>query len=318
MIAIGEAIETYLTALAARGLRPSTITSNRIALQHLARVLARRGVCDMRHVTRHDIAAFSSDLLDHRYRRSPEQPWKPLAPVTRYDRLFFVRQFFAWLVGQRLLVCDPSLGAKPVWPGRGLPRRVLSESELARLLAAPDRATALGLRDRAMLELLYSSGLRIGELAALDLTDVDLTSGILVVRSGKGAKSRLVPFGQSAASALTRYIRDGRPQLLTSPRVAALFIASKAKGRGRRMWTCSIADRIALAAEAAGIERPVTAHMLRHSFATHLLRAGASVRHVQEMLGHARIDTTEIYTHLAIADVAEAHARSHPRGARRR
>lgn len=161
------------------------------------------------------------------------------------------------------------------------------------------------------MELLYSPGLRRAEVAALDLTDVDLAGGVVFVRSGKGGKSCLVPLGDRAADVERRYVEKERPRCSG----AALFVASERSGAaGRRLAPASIEDRVERAAEKARIGRVVTPHAFRHGPATHLLRAGAGLRHVQAILGHARIDTTEAYTHLDLKDLAAAHARSHPRG----
>ncbi len=314
------AITRYLSALESWGRRPSTMTSYRGALGQLAAWLAEREVADVERVTPDHLRAFSADLARYRYRRSHAQgaPLKALALTTRYNRLDHVRHLFAWLVRDGLTLTDAVAGLPLGRCKRPLPSNVLSEGEAARLLAAPDPTSFLGIRDRAVLELLYSSGLRVAELSALDLTDVDLAAGLVLVRRGKGEKSRVVPLGQRAADSIALYLRQVRPRFLTRPGVTALFVGSQSLGHGKRLRPGGIQDRIHLAAQTAGIERQVTAHTLRHSLATHLLRAGAGIRHVQEILGHSRIDTTEIYTHVAITDLAAVHARSHPRGRARR
>ncbi|MGH3089120.1 MAG: tyrosine-type recombinase/integrase [Rubrobacteraceae bacterium] len=283
-----------------------------MALSQFASVVGGRGK-SLGQITHEDLAAYQKELLAHRYRRSPKGAWKPLAATTRYERQAVVCRFFDWLVSQRVLLADPAAKAWPRWNGRPLPRRALCEKEIERLLAAPDPKSPFGLRDRAILELFYSSGLRLGELAALDLTDIDLSGGTVLVRAGKGAKSRVVPLGETAGKALALYLRDARPCLAKNPGVNALFLGGRGVGKGRRLVACSIGERVSMAADKAGL-LGVTPHRLRHSVATHLLRAGADIRHVQEILGHAHVQTTEIYTHLAIPDLLEAHQRTHPRG----
>jgi site-specific recombinase XerD len=188
------------------------------------------------------------------------------------------------------------------------------------LLNAPDPGLLVGIRDRAVLELLYSTGLRRAEIVALDLTDVDLTDCIVIVRSGKGGKDRIVPLGETAAEALVNYLTKARSMFLKHPGVTALLLGRR-NGRhpgGQRLGPGSILDIVKRAALRSEIGKRITPHMFRHSFATHLLRAGADLRHVQEMLGHNRIDTTETYTHLDVTDLSAAHAKAHPRGKERR
>lgn len=310
-------LERYLEARQSSGIRPATLRLQRALLGGFLRWLFERGVRDLRHVAPEDVRAYQRHLVTYRYRRSRAEgaPKKPLSSRTRYDALAAVRRFFRWLVEVRLLLADPAAALEPGRRKRFAPANVLTEAEARSLLEAPDTQTPIGLRDRALLELLYSSGLRRAEAAALDLTDVDLTGGTVLVRAGKGGRSRLVPLGENAARVLGLYVEKARPELLRRPGVAALFLCAERCGQtGNRLSVASIRARIALVAREAGIERRVTPHALRHSLATHLLRAGASLCHVQAILGHARIDTTEAYTHLDIGDLARAHARSHPRG----
>jgi len=164
---------------------------------------------------------------------------------------------------------------------------------------------------------MYSTGLRCAEVSALDLNDVDLTDGLVFVRYAKGAKQRIVPIGESAIEAVKRYVTFARPLIAKHPRVQALFLIGKCRGKGTRLMKGGIMWTIQKRAREAGITKRVTPHTFRHSFATHLLRAGADLRHVQELLGHIRIDTTECYTHLEVSDLTEAHLRSHPAGKRK-
>ena len=316
---LAEAIHAFENLLRSRGRRPSTIVSYSIALRQLARFLAERGTFDVASVSPEDLRDFGAALARHRYRRTAAQnvPARPLAASTRYNRLDHLRGFFAWLGREGVIETDPAAALPLGSPGKALPANVLTEEEAARLLAAPPASTPLGLRDRALLELFYSTGLRIGEVSALDLADVDLSAELVFVRSGKGDRQRVVPLGRTAAAAIARYVSQARSPLVRSPGITALFIGARGRGNGMRLKPCGIEDRVHQAANAAGIERRVTAHTLRHSFATHLLRAGAGIRHVQEILGHSRIDTTEIYTHVVISDLAAVHGRCHPRGRRR-
>ncbi|MGH7228405.1 MAG: tyrosine-type recombinase/integrase [Nitrospiraceae bacterium] len=220
-----------------------------------------------------------------------------------------LRSFFGWLTERCVLLFDP---AEDLTLGRGsapLPKAVLTESEVKALLVAPG-TDALGLRDRAILETLYSTGLRRAELCNLDLFDVDSERGTVRVRSGKGGRDRVVPIGNHALAALRSYLQKARPGLVAGPRQPALFLAAVT---GRRLKMKTINHVVRKHAEAAGLEKRVTPHVLRHTCATHLLQGGADVRHVQRILGHASVATTQIYTRVLIGDLVVAHRRHHPR-----
>ncbi len=203
---------------------------------------------------------------------------------------------------------DPSAHLEHPRLGRQLPGS-LSETEVERLLAAPEIRNSQGLRDRAMLELLYASGLRISELVNLPRSALNLRQGVVRV-VGKGGKERLVPLGQAAAVWLTRFLDEARDAILRGRPCAALFPSN----RGQAMTRQTFWHAIKRHAAAAGIERPVSPHTLRHAFATHLLNHGADLRAVQMMLGHADLSTTQIYTHVAQARLRELHRKHHPRG----
>jgi len=314
-------VERYLATRVRAGVRPRSLRLERDHLRRFARWLRARQVDDVRNLASRDLIAYQLDLAAHRYCRSkaPDAPLKPFAPTTRYAHFVTVVSFCRWLVLCRLLLVDPAAAAELAWPGRAIARRTLCESDVLKLLDAPDASTPQGLRDRAVLELLYGTGLRRAELAALDLADVDLTGGTILVREGKGGHARLVPLGETAGETLARYLTAARPRLVRHPAVTALFLAgNRGPCAGRRLGAQSIRDLVARAGRRAGLTVPVSPHMLRHSVATHMLRAGADLRHVQALLGHASIETTQVYTHLSVRDLIEAHARAHPRGRLRR
>ncbi len=220
-----------------------------------------------------------------------------------------IRQLFRFLVRENLLEDDPTtLVDAPRFPAP-LPV-VLSQSQVEALLAAPDRSDPLGLRDAAMIELLYSTGLRVSELVSLPRASVDPQMGLLRVR-GKGDKERLVPTGDEALHLMVRYLREARPHHDASGRAPEVFVGR----RGERMTRQNFWQRLQRWAAVAGIPGKVSPHVLRHSFATHLLEHGADLRHLQAMLGHADIGTTQIYTHVTRARLQALHARYHPRGA---
>ena len=218
-----------------------------------------------------------------------------------------LRRFFAWMVEERLRADDPTVLLEAVRHEKPLPRS-LSEAEVERLLAAPDLATPAGLRDAAMLELLYACGLRVSELVGLPLSAVFLQEAVLRVR-GKGDKMRLVPMGEQAAEMVERYCREARPLLLEGRVSDVLFIAARGGAMNRRTFWKLIHDY----AIAVGIRTAVSPHTLRHAFATHLVNHGADLRVVQMLLGHSNLSTTQIYTHVAEARLAKVFAAHHPR-----
>ena len=218
-----------------------------------------------------------------------------------------LRRFFAWMVEERLRADDPTVLLEAVRHEKPLPRS-LSEAEVERLLAAPDLATPAGLRDAAMLELLYACGLRVSELVGLPLSAVFLQEAVLRVR-GKGDKVRLVPMGEQAAEMVERYCGEARPLLLEGRVSDVLFIAARGGAMNRRTFWKLIHDY----AIAVGIRTAVSPHTLRHAFATHLVNHGADLRVVQMLLGHSNLSTTQIYTHVAEARLAKVFAAHHPR-----
>jgi integrase/recombinase XerD len=219
-----------------------------------------------------------------------------------------VRSFFRFLVREGVLAANPVSGARGPSIGRPLPK-YLTVTEVARLLSAPDRGTPEGMRDRAMLLLLYAAGLRASEIVSLRVENVDANAGFLRVL-GKGGKERVVPVAEAALSALREYRQDWRPMFLKKQASNALFLSRL----GRPITRQTLWNRIARWALAAGIRTRISPHTLRHSFAGHLLAGGADLRAVQVMLGHADIATTQIYTHVTPERLREVHRRHHPRG----
>ncbi|WP_395142028.1 site-specific tyrosine recombinase XerD [Schlegelella aquatica] len=223
-------------------------------------------------------------------------------------RLAVFRRFFRWALRERLVQADPTLKLETARRPLRVPK-TLSESQVEALLDAPDASAPLGLRDRTMLELMYASGLRVSELVTLKTVHVGLDEGALRVM-GKGSKERLVPFGEEAHQWVRRYLADGRPAILGGRASDALFVTRLGEPMTRQMFW-KLVKKYALE---AGILAPISPHVLRHAFATHLLNHGADLRAVQMLLGHADISTTQIYTHVARERLKALHARHHPRG----
>ncbi len=232
--------------------------------------------------------------------------------TTANRRLSVLRRFYRWAQSEGKTTQDPTLRMLSAKQPLRVPK-VLSEAQVEALLAAPDVQTALGVRDRTMLELLYACGLRVSELVALKVFQVGLKEGVLHV-TGKGQKERLVPFGEVAGDWLERYLGQARGEILRGQVQDALFVTQRGSRVGEamsRVMFWSLIKRYALSAQ---IKSPISPHTLRHAFATHLLNHGADLRAVQMLLGHADISTTTIYTHVAKERLQSLHAAHHPRG----
>ena len=228
--------------------------------------------------------------------------------TTANRRLTVFKRYFRWALRERRIGADPTLKLLTARQPLRVPK-TLSEAQVDALLAAPDAAQPLGLRDRAMLELMYASGLRVSELVTLKTVQVALAEGVLRV-TGKGSKERLVPFGEEAHAWLQRYLAQARAEILGARASDALFVTARGGAMTRQMFW-QLVKKHALR---AGITAPLSPHTLRHAFATHLLNHGADLRAVQLLLGHADIGTTTIYTHVARERLRQLHARHHPRG----
>ncbi len=229
------------------------------------------------------------------------------ATATIARRLAALKAFYQFMVRENHLAEDPTANLESPKLERRLPK-VLTVAEVDRILSQPDLGTAGGVRDSAMLELLYATGIRVSELVHLDLDAVDLDEGFIRCE-GKGSKERMVPMGSMAVESTRRYLDRGRGRLVRDSREAALFV----NHHGRRLTRQGFWKIVKRYARRAEIDKEITPHTLRHSFATHLLENGADLRSVQEMLGHADISTTQIYTHLTQGRLKEVYAKAHPR-----
>ncbi len=288
--------------LVERGLSGNTIAAYRRDLARYAAFLHDRGVTDTRKVSDRDVAAHVASVS-----ASTHGDGRPYRATSVVRMLSSVRAFHRFLLREGETRSDPSAGVvRPKLPRR-LPKP-LSVQDVTRLLAQPDPSTPAGLRDRAVLETLYGAGVRISELVGLDVDDVDLEEGSVRV-FGKGSKERDVPLGRYAREAIGAYLTRVRPQLATPRSRSALFLNL----RGGRLTRQGCAGIVSKHAGAARIGRGVSPHTLRHSFATHLLEGGADVRVVQELLGHASVATTQVYTLVSRDHLREVYFTSHPR-----
>ncbi len=230
-------------------------------------------------------------------------------PSTANRRLATLRRYYLWALRHQRVQIDPCLQLTSARQALRIPK-TLSEAQVDALLKQPPLHTPRGLRDRAMLEVLYATGLRVSELVGLAVLDVSLGDGVVRVVQGKGGKDRLVPLGAEAAHWITTYLKDSRPALMGARTAPALFVTARAQPMTRQSFWLLIKKYAIL----AGIHAPLSPHVLRHAFATHLLNHGADLRVVQMLLGHADISTTQIYTHVARERLKSLHAQHHPRG----
>ncbi|MEZ5606902.1 MAG: site-specific tyrosine recombinase XerD [Burkholderiaceae bacterium] len=281
------------------GLAANTLAAYRRDLTLAARWLADQHQAALLQAQEHQLQAYFAARADTR-------------ASSANRRLTVFKRYFRWALREGLIQHDPTLKLLPARQPLRVPK-TLSEAQVEALLAAPDTDTALGLRDRTMLELMYASGLRVSELVGLKVIHLGLNEGVLRVL-GKGSKERLVPFGELARDWLERWLREGRPELLGARQSEALFVTSAGRTPGTAMSRVMFWGLVKRYARQAGIHAPLSPHTLRHAFATHLLNHGADLRAVQMLLGHADISTTTIYTHIARQRLKDLHAQHHPRG----
>jgi integrase/recombinase XerD len=311
--ALETQVQGYLDHLAIeRGVAANTLISYRRDLRRYTEHLVARGIVDLRDVAEADV----SDFLVELRRGDPDTGAVPLSAVSAARALIAVRGLHRFAAAEGVIDLDVARAVKPPTPSRRLPKSLALDEVLALLEGAGGDAPTDGpltLRNRALLELLYSTGARISEAVGLDIDDVDTQARSVLLR-GKGGKQRLVPVGRPAIAALDAYLVRGRPDLARRGRGAgspgpAIFL----NARGGRLSRQSAWQVLQDAAERAGINAAVSPHTLRHSFATHLLDGGADVRVVQELLGHASVTTTQIYTLVTVNALREVWAGAHPR-----
>lgn len=296
----------FLSHLAARAYSQGSIDAHRWALRQFSDWADARGAHDPGTFIRADLEAYQ--LFLHHY-RSPRGD-KSLVVNTQLARLGCVRRFFAWLCRSGTIFANPAADLDlPRKQSQRLPK-FLNEKEIQSLLAIPNTADPFGLRNRTILELFYATGIRRSELTNLDHGDYDSHTRTLKIRMGKGGKSRMLPVGERAAAWLDRFLAESRPLFDHLPNETALFLT----GYGERFSPGYIGNWIKKLLKRCGIDKPGSCHLWRHSCATDMHRGGADIRYVQEMLGHARLETTQIYTHVHIDALREVHARTHPHG----
>jgi integrase/recombinase XerD len=298
-----DAVREHLTWLAVHGYAAGTLRVRRYYLASLVIFLEGRDVTEVEEVTPSLLDSYQRHLYHLKKRDG-----SPLSFLTQAQRLIPVKGFFAWLAQSGHLAYDPALSL--VLPKREhrVPESVLSVEEVEAVLAGPDTSTALGLRDRAILEVFYSSAIRRSELAHLRVADIDHARQTVFVRQGKGARDRFVPIGTRACAWVVRYLDEVRPHLEGDRRHPALFLSVT----GGELAPDVLSKMVSAYVSAGAPTKKGSCHLFRHTAATLMLDAGADVRHIAEMLGHQKLETTMTYTRVSMAKLHEVHARCHP------
>ena len=299
---VKELIPEYLKHLQARGFAAHTLENAKGMLRHFAGFLHQEGITELEQITLEIIEEYQQEIAF-----SFTSKGRPLAIRTQTKRLCTIKGFTRYLKEHDYLVHDPGARLKLPKKMKSLPRSILNEPDVKRLIAAPDSHTNRGYRNRTILELLYDTGIRRAEIADIRLPDIDLDGGYVLIR-GKGNKERVVPVSVRVCGLLRSYILSVRPCFLKGNDTGYLIMnrwGDKMHGQG--IW-----EVVRLCAGLSKLKTRVTPHALRHTCATHMLRNGAPVRHIQEMLGHESLETTQMYTHVTINDLKEVHAKYHP------
>lgn len=303
----GNPLHAYLAAWVewalAAGYSEHTMAGRRAACLRFIVWADERGIRSPTEVTRPMLERYQRHLYQHR-----KSNGAPLSVTAQLGMLTALIAWFRWLVRQHHLLMNPAADLELPRKPKALPKTILSISQVESILNQADPRTLLGLRNRAILEVFYSTGIRRLELIGLKRYDVDTERGTLMVREGKGAKDRLIPIGARACAWVDKYLTEVRPEIATGDDDQTLFLDDF----GRPMDVRFLGDLVRRHVEAAGITTPGACHVFRHAMATHMLENGADIRFIQAMLGHARLETTQIYTQVSMSKLKEIHAATHP------
>ncbi len=305
-------MEDHFEWMLVTGYSASTVTARRQHIRRFIRWADERGLDDPREITRPMLERYQRFLY---YYRKPEgkDAGAPLSIGMQYQYLAPLKTWFRWMSREHHILANPAADLDLPRQPKRLPRSVPSVQQVEAILAEAEPGTAQGLRDRALLETLYATGLRRMEMAGAAIYDVDLGRGLLWVRHGKGGRERVVPLGERAIAWLDKYLIEARPELLAAD-TTALFLTDY----GEPARADFISGKVKRYMEFAGVNMVGSAHLLRHACATHMLEGGADIRFIQEMLGHANIETTQIYTHVSIDKLLAVHRATHPSRLQRR
>jgi len=299
----------YKEQLLARNYAAQSVAYKHTALCGFIDWCQQRGIERIEQITRPVLQRYQRYLA-----QAPARGGRPLSVASQRNRLTAIKTWFSYLVRENLILTNPASELELPKPARRLPKHTLTPGEAEQVLGQPDLNTEAGLRDRAMLEVLYSTGIRRQELINLTGPDVNAGAGVLAIRQGKGQKDRFVPIGERALGWLDRYLAEGRPQqaLPSSPR--NLFLDET----GRALEARKLSRLVKKYVHQSGIDKTGSCHLFRHTMATLMLDNGADIRFIQQMLGHSQLSTTEIYTHVAIHKLKEIHTATHPAKAHKR
>lgn len=300
---LGVWMRRFITALRVRGFSEHTLKMREHNLVSFIEWLNARSITKPVGVTKPIVEAYQRHLY---YRRKDNG--QPLSFVTQQAALIAIRMYFRWLAKENVILSNPASDIELPKVTMRLPRQVLTAAEAEAVLSQADVTTDIGIRDRAILETLYSTGMRRGELLNLSLFDLDFERGTVLIRQGKGNKDRFVPIGERAVRWIDRYVKEVRPRLVTDPNDTRLFVTKD----GEAFSDGSLSTLAATYIKRANVGKKGACHIFRHTMATVMLENGADVRFIQAMLGHADLSSTEIYTHVAIRQLKAVHAMTHP------
>jgi len=301
--ALREMKEEYLKSLLVQNYSEYTVKIRRPNIEYFILWSERRGLTEPIDITRDILERYHEYLYYYRKKNG-----NPLTTKTRYGRIAALRAWFKWLSRQRHILNNPASELELPKLERQLPRTVLTVSEIEQVLAQPDITDPHGLRDRAMMEVLYSTGMRRIELSELKLHDIDAERGTVTVRQGKGRKDRVVPIGDRASAWVDKYIREARWRFAAEPEELTVFLTDA----GEALSLNYLTHLVHRYARAANIEKHGACHMFRHTMATLMLENGADIRYIQQMLGHSDLNTTQIYTQVSIRQLKQVHTATHP------
>jgi integrase/recombinase XerD len=299
---MAQAVNDYLTAIAVKGFSPYTVAYRSRSLAHLVAWLAERGVTHPSEVTKPVLERYQRSLFHHR-----KTDGRPLSFRTQVSYLVPVKGLFRWLAQTNRVLFNPASELELPRIERRLPKVILNVGEVEAVLALPELDEPIGVRDRAILEVLYSTGMRRSELCRLRLHDIDVDRGTVTIVEGKGRRDRVVPIGERALDWVDRYLLDVRSSLVVPPDDGIVFLTLE----GNDLTPDHLTERVGRYVRAA-TGKAGSCHAFRHSMATLMLEGGADIRHIQEMLGHVQLSTTEIYTHVSIDALKQVHTRCHP------
>jgi len=302
-------LHRYLVWMETHHYAADTVYVRRTTLSMFIRWLAEREVHRAAEVTRAMVERYQRHLYYYRKRDGC-----PLSLTSQSHWLIALRRWFTWLTHERLIPLNPTTEMQLPREEHRLPRHALTAKEAEAVLGEVDITTVFGLRNRAMVETLYSTGIRRRELGRLEIADIDRERLTVLIRGGKGRKDRVVPIGERALGWIDQYLTRSRPRLLLDRSTRVLFVTKT----GRPMHPNQLSALVRRYVERAGIDKPGSCHLFRHSTATLMLEGGADIRYIQAMLGHASLNTTEIYTHVSIQKLREVHAKTHPARLRRK